>query len=175
MLIGRLLRFSSHKDEVEDDKNNNDEELMPKTRSHEVASVTDHPTSQLAADSEEKPLTLDDLTVITRDMLMDKNLEVSKVRPFFWTLVEAYVDRFQVFPFDIVKAMFNYAELQNFSAEELRKLVKQIEALYEKQHGKPMRKSTQLVSKNEVLDDEIKELRETLKYAAIVGERLDTK
>ena len=146
---------------------------MPKAQSHEVASVTDHPAGQHADGSEQKQLTLDDLTVITRDMLLDKNLEVSKVRPFFWTLVEAYVDRFQVFPFDFVKAMFNYAELQNYSAEDLRTLVTQIETLYEKQFGKPMRKSIELVSNNGVLEEEIEELRETLKYAAIVGERID--
>ena len=172
-MFGSLLRFSSNKEKAEDNNNNNDEDLMPKARSHEVASVTDHPAGRHATGSDEKQLTLDDLTVITRDMLMDRNLEVSKVRPFFWTLVEAYVDRFQVFPFDFVKAMFNYVELQNYPAEDLRELVKQIESLYEKQYGKPMRKTTQLVSKDEVLDDEIKELRETLKYAAIVGERMD--
>ena len=32
------------------------------------------------------------------ELLNDKNLEVSKVRPFFWSLVEAYVDRFQLYP-----------------------------------------------------------------------------
>ena len=110
---------------------------------------------------------------------MDENLEVSKVRPFFWTLVEAYVERFQVFPFDAAKALFSYLELHNYPEEQMRDLVKQLETLYEKQHGRPMRESEQQPvtedTRAQTLDDEINELRETLKYAAIVGERLDGK
>ena len=58
-------------------------------------------------------------------------------------------------------------------------LVKQLEKLYKKQYGRPMREPEQQIITEDIraqtLDDEINELRETLKYAAIVGERLDGK
>ena len=156
---------------------------MSKNLSKKVASLTDRGVSQSLSRSDEKHLSLDDLTKITREMLMDKDLEVSKVRPFFWTLVEAYVDRFQVFPFDVIKALFSYLELQDYPQDEMRELVKKLEKLYKKQHGAAMRETESGpvpeprpdAGENAVrsLDDEISELRETLKYAAIVGERLD--
>ena len=156
---------------------------MPKNLSKKVASLTDHGAGQSHSRSDDKHLSLDDLSKITRDMLMDKDLEVSKVRPFFWTLVEAYVDRFQVFPFDVIKALFSYLELQDYPQDEMRELVKKLEKVYKKQHGTAMREPESRpgpeprpdTGKNDgrSLDDEISELRETLKYAAIVGERLD--
>ena len=145
--------------------------------------MTDHNVSQSRSRSDDKHLSLDDLSKITREMLMDKDLEVSKVRPFFWTLVEAYVDRFQVFPFDVTKALFSYLELQDYPQDEMRELVKKLEKLYRKQHGTALREPESGpgpeplpdTGENAVrsLDDEISELRETLKYAAMVGERLD--
>ena len=51
-----------------------------------------------------------------------------------------------------------------------RELVRQLELLYLKQHGKPMHKATELVNERDCLDDEIRDLRESLKYAALVGE-----
>lgn len=156
---------------------------MSKNLSKKVASLTDHGVGQARSRSDDKHPSLDDLSRITREMLMDKDLEVSKVRPFFWTLVEAYVDRFQVFPFDVNKALFSYLESQDYPQDEMRELVKKLEKLYKKQHGAPMREpearpesgTAPVPDKNTVhsLDDEISELRETLKYAAIVGERLD--
>jgi hypothetical protein len=107
-------------------------------------------------------------------MLMDKDLEVSKVRPFFWTMVETYVDRFQVFPFDAIKALFSYLELRDYPEQQLRDLVRQLEEIYQKQYGAPMRDSTPSAVSGENLDDEITALRDTLKYAAIVGERSET-
>lgn len=152
---------------------------MPKNLSKKVASLTDHTESRSASYADFKHLSLDDLSRITREMLMDKELEVSKVRPFFWTLVEAYVDRFQVFPFDATKALFNYLELQDYPEEQMRDLVRKLEKLYKKQHGASMRQtSPEPVTRDTEalsLNDEINELRETLKYAAIVGERLDDK
>ena len=154
---------------------------MPKNLSKKVTSLTDHGVDQPHSRSDEKHLSLDDLSKIAREMLMDKDLEVSKVRPFFWTLVEAYVDRFQVFPFDVIKALFSSLELQDYPQDEMRELVKKLEKLYKKQHGTAMREAVSRpeprpdTEKKAVrsLDDEISELRETLKYAAIVGERLD--
>lgn len=148
---------------------------MSKNLSKKVASLTDHGVSRSVSKSDDKHLSLDDLSKITRAMLMDKDLEVSKVRPFFWTLVETYVDRFQIFPFDATKALFSYLELQDYPQDEMRELVNRLEKLYKKQHGSAMReprpdKGVETVSS---LDDEISELRETLKYAAIVGERFD--
>ena len=133
-----------------------------------------------------KHFTLDELGEITRRTLADEHIEVSKVKPFIWSVIEAYTDRFQSFPFDASKALFNYLEINERPGDELKELVRQIELLYEKQQGEPMRdpeKTVKVSESHEVrksmplhdefLDDELKELRETLKYAAMVGERLD--
>ena len=106
-------------------------------------------------------------------MLNDKNLEVSKVRPFFWSLVETYVDRFSLYPFDVQKALFSHLELNDYPEESVQHLVKQLESQFEKAHGRPLRKSTQLLCQQDALDDEIKELRDSLKYAAMVAESDD--
>jgi len=176
MLIGSLLRFSSNEDETQDANNENSDDVMAKALSKKLASLSDQAESQTDSYSDYKHLGLDDLPKISRNILMDKNLEISKVRPFFWTMVEDYVDRFQVFPFDAIKALFSYLELHEYPEEQLRNLVEQLEKRYKKQYGRSMRESDQLPAGSEpgqLLDDEISELRETLKYAAIVGERLD--
>ena len=116
MLIGSLLQLSSNKDEIQDKDNGNIDDLMPKSLSKKVTSLSDHSAGQAELHASHKHLSLDELTQISRSMLMDKNLEVSKVRPFFWTMVETYVDRFQVFPFDAVKALFSYLELNEFDS-----------------------------------------------------------
>lgn len=152
---------------------------MSRELSKQLASLTGQAESQAASDADYSHLSLDDLSRITQNMLLDKNLEVSKVRPFFWDMIETYVERFQVFPFDARKALFSYLELHEYPEEQLRDLVKQLEKLYKKQYGRPMRESEQQpVSSDtgaQTLDDEINALRETLKYAAIAGERLDGK
>ena len=107
--------------------------------------------------------------------LNDKNLKVSEVRPFFWSMVETYIDRFHHYPFDANKAIISYLELKDYPEDVVRELVKQLEAQFEVIHGRPLRKSTQLVSQVDVLDDEIKQLRDSLKYAAMVAEGSDPK
>ena len=114
------------------------------------------------------PKDLDQLAELVIAQLNDKNLEVSKVRPFFWSLVEAYVDRFQLYPFDVSKVLFSHLELNNYPKDLVKKLVEQLESQYEKAHGRPLRKSNGLAERNDVLDDEIKYLRDSLKYAAMV-------
>jgi len=116
------------------------------------------------------PKDLTQLGDLAIKLLNDKNLEVSKVRPFFWSLVETYVDRFHLYPFDVNKALFSQLELNDYPEETIQQLVKQLEAQFEKTHGRPLRKSTQLLSQERMLDDEIKELRASLKYAAMVAE-----
>jgi len=108
-------------------------------------------------------------------LLNDDNLEVSKVRPFFWSLVEAYVDRFQRYPFDASKALFNHLELNAYPEETVLQLVEQLESQFEKSHGRPLRKSTQLLSRNDSLDNEISALRASLKYAVMVAENSESK
>ena len=174
MLIGNLLRFSSSdKDQAPKQDNEGDDDSMHEVIAEEVASLTEHDVSQTTSETDYRQLDLDELSKITRDMLMDKNLEVSKVRPFFWSLVETYVDRFQVFPFDAIKALFSYLELRDYPEQQLRDLVEQLENLYQQQYGRAMHETTQPVTGGENFDDEISTLRETLKYAAIVGERID--
>ena len=52
----------------------------------------------------------------------------------------------------------------------MRDLVKKLEECYDQEHGEPMHKSTELVCSDDGLDGEIKELRESIKYASMVGE-----
>lgn len=104
------------------------------------------------------------------ELLNDKNLEVSKVRPFFWTLVEAYVDRFQLYPFDASKALFNDLELKGYPREAVLTLIEQLESQYEGLHGSSLRDNVSLKSSSHVLNDEMKALRDSLKYAAKVAE-----
>ena len=177
MLTGNLLCFSSNKDMLEDTNSGNGEDLMPKTHSKKVTSLTDPAESQVAASCDYEHPGPGDLSKISYNMLMDEDLEESMIRPLFWNMVETYIDRFQVFPFDVIKALFRYLELKKYPEDELHDLVEQLEKLYTKQHGRPMRGSRRQSASDEtgvqLLDDEINELRETLKYAAIVGERQD--
>ena len=114
------------------------------------------------------PKDLDQLAEIVITQLNDKNLEVSKVRPFFWSLVEAYVDRFQLYPFDVSKALFSHLELNDYPKDEVEKLVAQLESQYEQVHGRPLRKPGEPVERKGALDDENRHLRDSLKYAAMV-------
>jgi len=118
-------------------------------------------------------LDLTQLGELANDMLNDKNLEVSKVRPFFWSLVETYVDRFNLYPFDVNKALFSNLELNDYPEESVMQLVQQLESRFEKTHGRPLRRSAQSLCAQEALDDEIKKLRDSLKYAAMVAESDD--
>ena len=160
-----------------DNENTSSDELMPKSVSKKVASLTGTADQPGKAVVEPDRISLDDMAEICRSMLLDDDLEVSKVRPFFWSMVEAYVDRFQVFPFDVNKALFSYLELSDYPEQEMRDLVKRLEKLYRKQHGSALRDSDDPpvgeLAGAQTLDEEISGLRETLKYAAIVGERLD--
>ena len=94
-------------------------------------------------DKTSAPTDLTELGELAIHLLNDKNLEVSKVRPFFWSLVETYVDRFHLYPFDVNKALFSYLELGDYSEDVVLDLVKQLESQFEKTHGRPLRKSTQ--------------------------------
>ena len=130
----------------------------------------DHGEGQDSTAEKRIPKDLDRLGELAIELLNDKNLEVSKVRPFFWSLVEAYVDRFQLYPFDVSKVLFSHLELNDYPKDQIEKLVAQLESQYEKAHGIPLRKSTELVEQQDKMDDELKPLRDSLKYAAMVGE-----
>ncbi len=106
------------------------------------------------------------------ELLKDKDLKVGKVKPFFWSMVEAYVDRFQYYPFDIFRALISYFELRDYPEDEVRKLVEKLESQFEEAHGRPLRKPLpqQSARQGSGLDDEIKELRDSLRYAAMVAE-----
>ena len=125
-------------------------------------------------DNQSPPEDLTQLGERAIKLLNDKNLEVSKVRPFFWSLVEAYVDRFQLYPFDAGKALFNHLELNDYPEKTVLNLVRQLESQFEKSHGRPLRKTTQPICQQDALDDEIKELRASLKYAAMVAEKSES-
>jgi hypothetical protein len=168
-MISSLFRRAFAK-EAADENNKNDANEALKSRMHtEVATRVDE-DSESSAGSLFVKKDMDHLSAAVCELLVDKNLEVSKVRPFFWSMVEVYVDRFHKYPFDIVKALFLYIEAEDYSADETRALVNKLEEHYERQYGEPMHKSTKLVCSDDGLDDEIKELRESIKYASMVGE-----
>ena len=129
-----------------------------------------HAEGQESTAKNQIPKDLEQLGELAIEMLYDKNLEVSKVRPFFWSLVEAYVDRFQLYPFDVSKMLFSHLELNDYPKDQIEKLVAQLESQYEKVHGIPLRESTGLLEQQDKMDDELKPLRDSLKYAAMVGE-----
>ena len=116
------------------------------------------------------PEDLTQLGELAIKLLNDKNLEVSKVRPFFWSLVETYVDRFHLYPFDVNKALFSQLELNDYPEEMVQQLVEQLEEQFEKVHGRPLRKASGIPGEPGILDDEIKQLRDSLKYAAMVAD-----
>ena len=146
---------------------------MAKKSSEKRVSHSVHPLSEASAGEGFKHFDVDDLSGLARKLLMDKDLEASRIRPFFWTMVEIYVDRFQLFPFDAVRVLLNYLEFHDYPEDQLRNLIRQLQVLYEQQHGEPAGEPVQVSASNVTLDDEIKDLRETLKYAAIVGERIE--
>jgi len=115
-------------------------------------------------------LDLNQLGDLVIRLLNDKNLEVSKVRPFFWSLVETYADRFNLYPFDVNKALFCYLELNDYSEETVQQLIKQLETQFEKTHGRPLHKPPQQLHQQSTLDAEMQQLRDSLKYAAMVAE-----
>jgi len=123
-----------------------------------------------ARDTAFPPENLTQLGELAIQFLNDKNLEVSKVRPFFWSLVEAYVDRFQLYPFDAKKALFCYLELNDYPEDTMLELVKQLEMQFEKSHGRPLGKSIPPSLQPDVLDGETIGLRDSLRYAAMVAE-----
>ena len=106
-------------------------------------------------------------------LLKDENLKVSNVKPFFWSMVETYVDRFQFYPFDINKALISYLELKDYPEETIQELIKKLEMQFEKVHGRPLREPEHVAEKPKALDAELSELRDSLKYAALVAETKD--
>ena len=120
-----------------------------------------------------KPDSIDTLGEAIRDVLMDRYLEVSKVRPMFWHMVEIYTDRFQSYPFDAFKALYSYLEMKDFPADEMEAIINKLEQAYEKKHGHPVRRKSEVVEPEETIDDEIRELRDSLAYASLVDEELE--
>lgn len=116
---------------------------------------------------------LEQLGQLVSKALNDESLKVGEVHAFFWSMIETYVDRFQTYPFDINKALISFLEMKDYPEETVRELIGQLESQFEQIHGRPLRKPEQLVSKLDALDDEIKQLRDSLKYAAMVAEGKD--
>ncbi len=125
-----LFSFTSLTD-VEKTKINTETVLEPQSRSSSSEPVDD---GSLTGGTE-VPADLEQLGEVIRQLLNEKNLEVSKVRPFFWSLVETYIDRFQLYPFDVIKVLFNYLELNGCPEDELHALIAQLDTLYEKNYG----------------------------------------
>ena len=120
-----------------------------------------------------KPDSIDTLSEAIRDVLMDRYLEVSKVRPMFWHMVEIYADRFQTYPFDTFKALYSHLEMQDFPAGEMETIIHRLEQAYEKKHGHPPPRKTAEPEPAQNLHDDIRELRDSLAYASLVDEELE--
>lgn len=169
-MISSLFRLASDKDSAEENnKNDAQKALKPQMQTDALMQAQDVEASTGRHDPG-APNNLDQLSKAAHRLLMDRNLEVGKVRPFFWSMVETYVDRFQIYPFDVVKALFSYLESRDYPPDQMRELVRKLEQCYLQQHGRPMRKTTGLIAEEDELVDEVRELRESLKYAALVGE-----
>lgn len=141
--------------------------MKPQLKNEVITSIEKHRRTRADKQSA-PPKNIDELTQLARTMLMQEQLEVSKVRPLFWSMIETYVDRFHTFPFDIVKALHCHLELIDCSSEEMHDIVKIIEEMHINRYSQPMKQSTQLLSEKETLEDEIKELRDSIKYASLV-------
>jgi len=128
----------------------------------------DHIEGQGFAAQKQIPKDLDQLAELIIAQLNDNNLEVSKVRPFFWSLVEAYVDRFQRYPFDVSKVLFSHLELNDYPKDQVEQLVAQLESQYQQVHGRPLRQPGEQGEWKGLLDEDNRHLRDSLKYAAMV-------
>jgi len=117
-----------------------------------------------------RPESIDELAIVVRDALNDRYLEVSKVRPFFWSMVETYSDRFKSYPFNTYKALFSDLELRDYPAEEMEMIVARLEQAYEKKYGKPMNRKKEVPSEYDSIDEEIQDLKDSLCYASLVSE-----
>lgn len=147
--------------------------MKPQLKSEVITSIDNHRLNHQnsgAGEQNTTPKNLDELTQLARKMLMEESLEVSKIKPLFWSMIEIYIDRFQAFPFDVAKALQSYLELNEYPADQMQNLVSQLEEMYALKYGRPMKQSTQLISEQESLDEEIRSLRDSLKYATMVGE-----
>ena len=141
--------------------------MKPQLNDEVITSIEKHRRTRVDNDTA-SPKNLDELTQLARTMLMQEHLEVSKVRPLFWSMIETYVDRFHTFPFDIVKALHCHLELIDCSSEDMHAIVKNIEEVHMNRYGHPMKQATQMLSEKETLEEEIKALRDSLKYASLV-------
>ena len=135
--------------------------------------------SRRAQRGERQPPTLDQLAVAIRAALRDPNLEVSKVRPFFWSMVETYSDRFRAYPFNTFKALYSDLENRDFPKEEMERIMDRLQQTYEDHHGpraQPMQQTEaqpQPAFEPDQLDEDIRELRDSLCYASLVDELAD--
>jgi hypothetical protein len=165
-----MLSSLLNTDPARGSENNNDSRQTLKSQAQtEILSLVDEPPGHHSKDFTSLE-NMDQLSKCARQLLLNKNLELSKVRPFFWSLVEAYVDRFQIYPFDVTRALFSYMELRDYPEDEVRTLVQALEKRYLEQHGRALKQATELVTEAGSLDAEIKELRDSLKYAALLDE-----
>jgi hypothetical protein len=169
MMISGLFKLAFVKRAAEENNKNDANDALKLHAQIDTPHSVDEVTESTAKFS--TPLeNVDQLSSAVHDLLISKHLELSKVQPFFWSMVEDYIDRFQSYPFDVVKALFYYLEATDYPADEIRELVKKLEDCYVQQHGESMHKSTKLVCAVDGLAEEMKELRESIKYASLVGE-----
>lgn len=172
------MHYSTDTDGTQDDGSTGNDALISETLSEQLASLNRYPLEDESPQSADRDhFSLDELAAMSCSALQDQSLQISEVRSFLRTLLETCVSRFPLYPFDVISTLFRYPEMQQVPEEELRGLVERLEAVCREQHGVPLREpGRQQVGEQAAaptLDQEINQLRETLKYAAIVGERLN--
>jgi hypothetical protein len=113
------------------------------------------------------PNSFDDLLRAVRELLIDPRLDVSVVTPLIYSLLETYLDRFQIYPFDEVSLLLNRLELDGYPAHALRELISRIEHAYEQNHGDAIHDSPQALA----MGDEFEGLRQSIRYAAMMAEQ----
>ncbi len=179
MLARKIMQFPSDRDEPRRGGNSGSDDAMPNALSSMVASLNKLAVDRGDAQTDRDGPGLDELAATLRARLLDVSVDADEAGSFLRHLIEVYVDRFQAFPFDGFEALFRCLELQQASREQMHDLVERLERLYEARYGAAMpgslKPSRGEAARQPTLDQEISQLRETLKYAAIAGERQNDK
>ena len=175
-----VLTLISNQAAARDKRSNRHDMSLSRQRhkmAHPVAATPSHYTPEAERRSLYRQLvSIESVGEAARDVLMDRHLDVSKVRPFFWSLIEIYQDRFQAYPFDPFKALYSYLEMNDFPKEQLEDIISKLEQAYEEKHCKRPHSteqhshSTDTENAQQSLDDDIRALRDSLAYASLVDE-----
>lgn len=143
--------------------------LMPVTTGRQSAAARERVAGAAAVHMPESVRldSLDDLLRAARELLQDSRLDVGVVTPLICSLLDTFVDRYRVYPYDEVGLLLARLEQDGYPAQALRDLISRIEQAYEQYHGEGL----SYPQRQAALADEFEDLRQSLKYAAMVAEQ----